>query len=92
MPRGGQSPERDAFRSNAKLRHSLLKEMPECAYCEDREDLTLDHIRPLGKGGTNDRWNIQTLCHFCNNAKGNQYPYRPPTIVEIRAAKAERGL
>ena len=52
--------------------------MPECAYCGSRENLTVDHIRPLIKGGTNAFWNLQTLCDECNVAKGDKYPYSPP--------------
>ena len=92
MARGKRTPARNTFRANKQRRNAILNEMRECAYCGCREDLTVDHIRPLGKGGTNDRWNLHVLCEFCNNAKGDQYPYRPPSQAVILAEKARRGI
>ena len=40
-----------------------------CALCYSREDLTIDHIIPLIKGGTNDLSNLQILCRHCNLRK-----------------------
>lgn len=35
--------------------------------------MTLDHIKPVSKGGKNDIENLQTMCEPCNNSKGNNY-------------------
>ena len=47
-----------------------------CAYCghsvEDGAQLTLDHIQPHSKGGTNHESNLVTCCHRCNSARGNR--------------------
>jgi 5-methylcytosine-specific restriction endonuclease McrA len=43
-----------------------------CAYCGATEQLTVDHITPLGAGGTNALRNLQCLCNGCNQAKGAQ--------------------
>ena len=40
-----------------------------CALCFSQEDLTIDHIIPLIKGGTNDLSNLQILCRYCNLRK-----------------------
>lgn len=37
-----------------------------CAWCNETDDLTLDHIIPVMAGGTNRRSNAQTLCRLCN--------------------------
>lgn len=42
-----------------------------CVTCGTTEDLTLDHIVPRSKGGTNAVDNLQTMCRSCNTEKGN---------------------
>ncbi len=42
-----------------------------CLKCGSEESLSLDHIRPLVAGGTNDDENLQTLCKRCNSSKGD---------------------
>jgi len=44
-----------------------------CAHCgesEGRRKLTLDHIRPLARGGAHTKANVQPLCKPCNSRKG----------------------
>lgn len=47
-----------------------------CCYCgeavEDGVQLTLDHISPYSKGGSNDATNLITCCHRCNSSRGNR--------------------
>ena len=42
-----------------------------CAYCNSENNLTLDHIIPQSKGGTNFTKNIVCCCHSCNQSKGH---------------------
>lgn len=44
-----------------------------CNMCKTLEDLTIDHVKPLSKGGTNDMNNLQILCRKCNASKGAKY-------------------
>ncbi len=47
-----------------------------CAECRQKlsDSFHADHILPLTKGGSNDRRNIQLLCHRCNSSKGAKHP------------------
>jgi hypothetical protein len=47
----------------------------ECAYCESDENLTLDHITPRSKGGSDRVANVLCACHSCNQSKGHQAWY-----------------
>lgn len=44
-----------------------------CIMCMAIEDLTIDHIMPLSKGGSNHIKNLQILCRKCNASKGSIY-------------------
>jgi len=60
-----------------------------CLLCNARFNLTIDHIIPLSKGGTNYYTNLQTLCHSCNLNKGcsNNRNY-----IDYRKNKSSRAL
>lgn len=42
-----------------------------CVYCRDGEQLTLDHVVPDTRGGTNHPSNLVTCCHWCNSIRQN---------------------
>ena len=44
----------------------------ECACCGVKENLSVDHIKPIAKEGTYDPNNLQILCKECNGLKGNR--------------------
>lgn len=41
-----------------------------CVGCDTLENLSLDHITPLSRGGSDDLSNLQFLCQSCNSRKG----------------------
>ena len=45
-----------------------------CVHCNENEEkkLTIDHIHPVSKGGSDDFDNLQILCKPCNSRKGNR--------------------
>jgi len=46
-----------------------LKQNDICLICKEVKKLTIDHIIPLSKGGSNYISNIQGLCFECNSNK-----------------------
>lgn len=56
--------------------HSLRNQIYErdsfkCVWCEATRELSIDHIKPLSKGGSDEPENLQTLCRSCNSRKHN---------------------
>lgn len=49
-----------------------------CIICEKQENITLDHIVPISRGGSHSIGNIQPMCLECNTKKINK------TMVEFK--------
>ncbi len=51
-----------------------------CWWCHKQlspEELTIDHLKPKSKGGSNSLENLRLACYPCNNSRGNSlYPPR----------------
>jgi len=46
----------------------------ECVYCGSKKNLTLDHVIPKSRGGSNEWTNLVTCCSKCNRDKDNKTP------------------
>lgn len=62
-------------RSQIKNYRSIFKKLMikykfQCVHCNCKENLTIDHIIPVSKGGKDDIENLQILCKSCNSKKG----------------------
>lgn len=53
------------------VRVKIIYEAGKCNNCGEAniDLLTIDHIKPISKGGTNDLENPQVLCVMCNHRK-----------------------
>jgi 5-methylcytosine-specific restriction endonuclease McrA len=60
-----------------------------CANCGTANNLTIDHIIPLAKGGVNRLPNLQMLCAACNTKKADSHPYRIADILEKISTSAK---
>ena len=45
-----------------------------CVYCGATDELTIDHVIPLSRGGNNHLNNLTTACRRCNQSKYNRTP------------------
>ena len=52
-----------------EIKKLVLKE-GKCRHCGDSDRLTVDHIFPVARGGSNEFENLQCLCQRCNSRKG----------------------
>jgi 5-methylcytosine-specific restriction endonuclease McrA len=82
-------------------RHRLFKrDNHECVYCGSKKNLTVDHILPKSRGGSNTWTNLITCCSNCNRQKGDKTPdeanmklrfkpYEPSIFSEIINSNVE---
>lgn len=70
----------------------------ECVYCGSSKNLTLDHVIPKSRGGSNEWNNLVTSCFKCNLKKADrtpeearmvmrQKPYAPTLITDKNLTK-----
>ena len=50
----------------------LKRDHHTCQYCGSFKNLTVDHIIPTSKGGTETRTNLVAACRPCNERKGDR--------------------
>jgi 5-methylcytosine-specific restriction endonuclease McrA len=63
--------------SRATRRNVCLRDDNTCQYCDKRfayADLTIDHVIPKSRGGSNDWTNLVACCKRCNQNKGPRTP------------------
>lgn len=48
-----------------------------CWMCRSADDLQVDHVKPLSKGGAHILANLRPACRACNLAKSDRWPFTP---------------
>ena len=62
---------------NRLHKRRMLKKDPRCYWCKkklDRRAATVDHVVPLGRGGSNNPNNLVLSCLGCNQGRGSDMP------------------
>lgn len=78
---GVESPKRKTITQKKRL-SIFERDGFKCVFCgigSDESKITIDHIIPVVKGGSDDKENLQTLCDKCNSAKSDniiEFPQR----------------
>lgn len=57
-------------------KQSLIQKIGKCVECSSSEELTIDHIIPLGRGGYDVVENLQVLCRRCNTRKATRIKWK----------------
>lgn len=50
----------------------LVRDKYSCQHCGSKQQLCIDHILPVSRGGDSSDENLQVLCLSCNTSKGNK--------------------
>jgi hypothetical protein len=83
---------RAALARDAALRWSVFRrDGYQCRKCGGGIDLTIDHIEPISRGGTNAERNLQTLCRRCNSQKGTSIEHHSVPSPPGHAAQPSNG-
>ena len=61
--------------SDPQRERILEKYNHQCVHCGSEENLEIDHIIPVSKGGEGSDENLQVLCRSCNRSKSNKIPW-----------------
>ncbi len=89
LPKGVELPELD-FKRTARIRlprwlkERLVRESGRCRHCKCQltmQTATMEHVVPLGVGGTNDFNNIDIACASCNTERGDDATLPVPAEV-----------
>lgn len=84
----------------ALMKKQLIEEWDhQCAYCGHRQlhkELTLDHVTPLAKMGTDNYSNLIPCCRSCNLSKGDkairQWYFDNPAYTKERWLKIRQHI
>lgn len=59
-----------------------LSMFPGCWMCGGPKE-TVDHVKPLAKGGLHVLANLRPACRSCNSRKRDAWPFRPATLSRL---------
>ncbi len=77
---------RTIFRTHVPFskRNVMIRDGFTCQYCGSFEDLTMDHVIPVSRGGKTTFENCVTACKPCNMKKTNKMPTEAQMFIKKR--------
>jgi 5-methylcytosine-specific restriction endonuclease McrA len=60
------------FKDKIECFRKKMSEIGECIYCGSKENITIEHLIPISKGGTHEVYNLFPACRKCNSSKHAQ--------------------
>uniref|UniRef100_A0A1J3HCP0 HNH nuclease domain-containing protein n=1 Tax=Noccaea caerulescens TaxID=107243 RepID=A0A1J3HCP0_NOCCA len=63
---------RRRVKNTLSRKNILLRDDYTCQYCSSRENLTIDHVIPISRGGNWTWQNLVAACSRCNSKKGQK--------------------
>ncbi|XP_030525988.2 uncharacterized protein LOC115737782 isoform X2 [Rhodamnia argentea] len=63
---------RRIIRTNLNRKNIFYRDSYSCQYCSSSENLTIDHVLPVARGGEWKWQNLVTACARCNSRKGQK--------------------
>lgn len=72
-----------------QTRKALFRRESRCCWCHRQlimETATIEHVRPLSRGGSNDIDNLRLACEPCNKRRGSKH-----TVPNAIAKTPTRG-
>jgi 5-methylcytosine-specific restriction endonuclease McrA len=60
------------FSVSTKLKKQIAEGTAICVKCGSKENLTIDHIVSIAKGGKTEEGNLQIMCAKCNEEKADK--------------------
>ncbi|CAK9145902.1 unnamed protein product [Ilex paraguariensis] len=80
---------RRRIKSNLSRKNILRRDSFMCQYCSSGENLTIDHVLPIARGGEWTWENLVTACAKCNSRKG-QKTIDEANMMLIKVPKAPK--
>ncbi|KAE8729096.1 zeatin O-glucosyltransferase-like [Hibiscus syriacus] len=75
--------------TNLSRKNVLFRDNFTCQYCRSRDNLTIDHVLPIARGGEWTWENLVTACAKCNSKKGRKTP-EEANMTLIKVPKAPK--
>ncbi|MFB9714034.1 HNH endonuclease [Arthrobacter methylotrophus] len=74
-----------------ELRDAVLAEDVLCLWCREAPSTTIDHVRPISRGGTSHPLNLVGACDPCNSAKADFLPSELGWVLGLPQRAFELG-